>query len=259
MTRRTGVRGRPGRGRARRRHRPRAGRRRSCSAPRRRLRRAGPVRARPRGARARLLPRRAQALARMGVMLSRGAARCVAARDCGGTYASARRRGGCWQPGAEGLLFAPYLAGERTPHADPGARGAFAGLSPPPRPRRAGSRGARGRGLRPARRLDLRRGARRARPRVGRVSGGGARAQLWLRDRGLGARDAAGGDGRRRGRGVRRRAARRRGAGVWATRTEAVGACRSRRESSRAGVDRALRRGARALPRAYPALRPLQA
>ena len=33
-----------------------------------------------------------------------------------------------WGPGAEGLLFAPYLAGERTPHADPDARGAFVGL-----------------------------------------------------------------------------------------------------------------------------------
>ncbi len=33
-----------------------------------------------------------------------------------------------WGPGAEGLLFAPYLAGERTPHADPSARAAFTGL-----------------------------------------------------------------------------------------------------------------------------------
>jgi xylulokinase len=33
-----------------------------------------------------------------------------------------------WAPGAEGLLFAPYLAGERTPHADPSARAAFTGL-----------------------------------------------------------------------------------------------------------------------------------
>ncbi len=32
-------------------------------------------------------------------------------------------------PGAEGLLFLPYLQGERTPHADPEARGAFTGLS----------------------------------------------------------------------------------------------------------------------------------
>ena len=32
-------------------------------------------------------------------------------------------------PGAEGLQFLPYLAGERTPHADPTARGAFVGLT----------------------------------------------------------------------------------------------------------------------------------
>ncbi|HPU98831.1 MAG TPA: FGGY-family carbohydrate kinase, partial [Candidatus Hydrogenedentes bacterium] len=31
--------------------------------------------------------------------------------------------------GAEGLLFLPYLTGERTPHKDPFARGAFVGLS----------------------------------------------------------------------------------------------------------------------------------
>jgi xylulokinase len=31
-------------------------------------------------------------------------------------------------PGAEGLIFAPYLTGERTPHNDPDARGAFVGL-----------------------------------------------------------------------------------------------------------------------------------
>ena len=32
-------------------------------------------------------------------------------------------------PGAEGLFFLPYLAGERTPHADPLTRGAFVGLT----------------------------------------------------------------------------------------------------------------------------------
>jgi len=32
-------------------------------------------------------------------------------------------------PGAEGLLFLPYLSGERTPHLDPAARGAFIGLT----------------------------------------------------------------------------------------------------------------------------------
>ncbi len=33
------------------------------------------------------------------------------------------------QPGAEGLLFLPYLTGERTPHPDPLARGAFVGMT----------------------------------------------------------------------------------------------------------------------------------
>jgi xylulokinase len=32
-------------------------------------------------------------------------------------------------PGAEGLVFLPYLSGERTPHLDPLARGAFVGLT----------------------------------------------------------------------------------------------------------------------------------
>lgn len=32
-------------------------------------------------------------------------------------------------PGADGLLFLPYLSGERTPHMDPLARGAFIGLN----------------------------------------------------------------------------------------------------------------------------------
>ncbi len=32
-------------------------------------------------------------------------------------------------PGCEGLFFLPYLSGERTPHADPNARGAWIGLS----------------------------------------------------------------------------------------------------------------------------------
>ena len=32
-------------------------------------------------------------------------------------------------PGAEGVVFLPYLTGERTPHTDPHARGAFVGLT----------------------------------------------------------------------------------------------------------------------------------
>ena len=84
-----------------------------------------------------------------------------------------------WPPGREGLLFLPYLAGERTPHADPDARGAFVGPRAAARPRRARPRRARGRRLRSAR---LARAAPRARRRaeLGRVSGGGARSELWL-------------------------------------------------------------------------------
>ena len=84
-----------------------------------------------------------------------------------------------WPPGAEGLLFLPYLAGERAPHADPDARGAFTGLA------LRHDRGALVRavlegvahGLREI--LDLL-GELGVRPELGRVSGGGARSDLWL-------------------------------------------------------------------------------
>jgi len=33
------------------------------------------------------------------------------------------------KPGCEGLYFLPYLTGERTPYADPYARGAFVGMT----------------------------------------------------------------------------------------------------------------------------------
>jgi len=33
------------------------------------------------------------------------------------------------EPGCKGLIFLPYLAGERTPHGDPNARGVFFGLT----------------------------------------------------------------------------------------------------------------------------------
>jgi xylulokinase len=85
-----------------------------------------------------------------------------------------------WPPGSEGLLFAPYLAGERTPHPDPDARGAFVGISA------RHDRGALWRamlegvayGLRDSLELLRELGAR---PDSGRVSGGGARSELWLR------------------------------------------------------------------------------
>ncbi|HEY1776950.1 MAG TPA: xylulokinase [Solirubrobacteraceae bacterium] len=84
-----------------------------------------------------------------------------------------------WAPGVEGLLFAPYLAGERTPYADPHARGAFTGLS------LRHDRGALVRavlegvafGLRDC--LDLVDSVGGA-PVRARVSGGGSRGELWL-------------------------------------------------------------------------------
>jgi xylulokinase len=84
-----------------------------------------------------------------------------------------------WPPGAEGLTFLPYLQGERTPHADPDAQGAFTGLS------LRHDRGALVRavlegvayGLRDS--LELLRALGVA-PQKGRVSGGGARSPLWL-------------------------------------------------------------------------------
>ncbi len=47
----------------------------------------------------------------------------------GSDYASLASLASQAPPGSEGLLFLPYLAGERTPWMDPEARGAFLGLS----------------------------------------------------------------------------------------------------------------------------------
>jgi xylulokinase len=85
-----------------------------------------------------------------------------------------------WSPGAEGLVFLPYLAGERTPHNDPDARGAFVGLSV------RHDRGALVRAvlegvafaLRDSLDLIAELGDP---PALGRLSGGGARSQLWAK------------------------------------------------------------------------------
>ena len=116
----------------------------------------------------------------MGVMLSAAGSASWLRRVLGADYAALDVEAAAWAPGAEGLLFAPYLAGERTPHADPDARGAFTGLS------LRHDRGALWRamlegvafGLRDS--LELLRSLGCA-PTVGRVSGGGARSELWLR------------------------------------------------------------------------------
>jgi xylulokinase len=116
----------------------------------------------------------------MGVMLSAaGSLRWL--RDVlGGTYAELVAEAEQWPPGAEGLTFLPYLQGERTPHADPHARGAFVGLT------LRHDRGALVRavlegvayGLRDS--LELLRDLG-VEADVGRASGGGARSDLWLR------------------------------------------------------------------------------
>lgn len=46
-----------------------------------------------------------------------------------GVYAFMDREAARAAPGCEGLVFLPYLTGERTPHPDPYARGVFFGLS----------------------------------------------------------------------------------------------------------------------------------
>lgn len=68
----------------------------------------------------------------MGVMLSAGGSlrwfRDTLGRD-GETYDALARSAAAAPPGADGSVFLPYLAGERTPHMDPAARGAWTGLS----------------------------------------------------------------------------------------------------------------------------------
>jgi xylulokinase len=82
-------------------------------------------------------------------------------------------------PGCEGLLFLPYLTGERTPHADPLAKGAFVGLTlrhSKAHLVRAVLEGV-AYGLRDS--LDLLRQTGASDPEQVRLSGGGARSPLW--------------------------------------------------------------------------------
>lgn len=82
-------------------------------------------------------------------------------------------------PGAAGLLFLPYLSGERTPYPDPLARGAFVGLTTRHELGhlvRAVMEGV-AFSLRDA--LDVMVDAGVTRPRQIRISGGGARSEVW--------------------------------------------------------------------------------
>jgi xylulokinase len=117
----------------------------------------------------------------MGVMLSAaGSLRWF--RDAlapGASYAELTAEAERWPAGCEGLVFLPYLQGERTPHADPSARATFQGLS------LRHDRGGLVRallegvayGLRDSLELLQELGIS---PAAGRASGGGARSRLWL-------------------------------------------------------------------------------
>jgi xylulokinase len=81
--------------------------------------------------------------------------------------------------GCEGLLFLPYLTGERTPHPDPLARGSFVGLTVRhtlPHLTRAVLEGV-AFGLRDS--FELMKGVGLSAIQQVRVSGGGARSPLW--------------------------------------------------------------------------------
>ena len=114
----------------------------------------------------------------MGVMLSAAGSLAWLRGVVGGEFAELTAEAAEWEPGREGLTFLPYLTGERTPHADPDARGAFTGLEI------RHDRGALVRavlegvacGLRDSLRPRAAGGAARPRRR-----GGGARSELWLK------------------------------------------------------------------------------
>jgi xylulokinase len=195
----------------------------------------------------------------MGVMLSAAGSFAWLRHVLGAAYGELDAEAARWPPGSEGLLFAPYLAGERTPHADPNARGAFTGLS------LRHDRGALARaalegvayGLRDS--LELL-GTLGVRAQAGRVSGGGARSDLWLRVvasvLGLPLErtetEAGAAYGAALLAGVR--------AGAFADAPEAVSRCvrvRDRIEPDASWID-AYAHGYERYRRLYPALRPLE-
>ena len=65
----------------------------------------------------------------MGVTLSAGGSLSWWRNTTGADYDELVEAASGVPPGAEGLIFLPYLTGERTPHLDPQARGAFVGLT----------------------------------------------------------------------------------------------------------------------------------
>ena len=142
------------------------------------LRRARAVRQRL--AAALVLPRAARRVAHDGRdALGRGIAARGSATSAAAIWASCCERPSAGRRAAEGLLFAPYLSGERSPHPDPDARGAWVGLS------LRHDRGALARAVLEGVACGLGEilelvSALAGPPSHARVSGGGARSTLWL-------------------------------------------------------------------------------
>jgi xylulokinase len=116
----------------------------------------------------------------MGVMLSAAGSlrwyRDALAPDAG--YRELDEEANAAPPGSDGLLFLPYLSGERTPYPDPLARGAFVGLTVDHRRQhltRAVLEGV-AFGLRDS--LELMRGVGAGSGTI-RATGGGSRSVLW--------------------------------------------------------------------------------
>src|SRR5581483_10418337 len=135
----------------------------------------------------------------MGVMLSAAGSAAWLHGVLGADFRTLDTEAAGWDPGAEGLLFAPYLAGERTPHPDADIRGAFVGVSA------SHARRRRFRAARLARAAPRARREARGRPRVGRRR---AQRAVAARRR-LRPRAAARADRVRGGLGIWRRHARR--------------------------------------------------
>ncbi len=114
----------------------------------------------------------------MGVMLAAGGSFGWLASALGKSAEYLAKKAAASPVGSGGLIFLPYLSGERTPHADPLARGAFVGLTTSHGPgdlARAVMEGV-AFGLRDC--LELVRALRLPIDEV-RLIGGGARSSLW--------------------------------------------------------------------------------
>ncbi len=207
----------------------------------------------------------------MGVMLSAGGALHWLRDELGGAVLPPRRGGaaidpydymcqaaGRTPPGADGLIFLPYMTGERTPHADPFARGVFFGLSlkhTAAHMTRAVLEGV-AYGMRDS--LELMRGMGVRVSRM-RFSGGGARNPLWCRIQSavygeVGARLA-----REEGPAMGAAMLAGLGVGVFDSYAAALRVCVSEKDSFRpeAKLKRTYAHGYRVYRQLYPALKPI--